>query len=522
MKEDGDPSSELSSSRASDVRVVAKGGAVQLLGQFTQKGLTFVFVAIAVRLLGAADYGLYRQVFQILMVATTLAAGGFPVAAVRFIARARSERDPGGARGAGRVALAGAAIVSSIVFLVIFVWAEKIAQVFAKSDSSIDYLAFLLRIGAAYVPLYGCMQVVRFCSQAYKTMTPSVIVGNVIQPIARYGLSVLALVVGFAVAGMVVALALSAGIALAAGLWYYRRLQTEEERLAAPRMEVGPMLRFVLPQSGVQLFSTQSLGLGVLLVGAFGADRDVGLYSVAQSLQLAGGLFLGSIVGIWGPVVVDLYHRGDLVRLESLYQTTNRWVATFSVPIFAAMIIQPELFTRLIAGDAGTGAAVLVPILAAGNLFFVGTGPSSQLLSMTGRPGINLINSVTSLGLYVGLGVWLVPDYGIIGMAVVDAVVTALLNIARAIEGKVLVGVQPFGATYYKPIAATLAASATLVALRLSLGISTPVAIASIGVAALVYVGVLKLLGLDAEERHVIDVVKARATSLIKRGSGPR
>jgi hypothetical protein len=48
------------------------------------------------------------------------------------------------------------------------------------------------------------------------------------------------------------------------------------------------------------------------------------------------------------------------------------------------------------------------------------------------------------------------------------------------------------------------------------------VAIASIGVAALVYVGVLKLLGLDAEERHVIDVVKARATSLIKRGSGPR
>lgn len=110
------------------------------------------------------------------------------------------------------------------------------------------------------------------------------------------------------------------------------------------------------------------------------------MYGIAQSLQLAGGLFLGSIVGIWAPVVVDIYERGDLPRLHSLYQTINRWVATLSVPIFAALILEPELFARLIGGRAGAGEASLVPILAAENLFFVGTGPSSYLLSMTGRP----------------------------------------------------------------------------------------------------------------------------------------
>ncbi len=507
------PDPEPVSDRASDIRVVAKGGGVQLLGQFLQKSITFVFVAVVVRILGAADYGLYRQVFEILTVATTLAAGGFPAAAVRFIAKARAAGDPAGSRGAARVVLAGAAVISSAVFLMVFVWAEWIAAIFADSDSATDYLAFLLRVGAAYIPLYGAMQVMRFSIQAYKAMTPSVMVGNVIQPLTRTGLSFLALFAGLAVAGAVFALALSAGFALIAGLLYYRRLLTEEERRAVPRAEVGPVLRFVLPQTGVSLFSTQKLGIGVLLVGAYGLDREVGLYGVAQSLQLAGGLFLGSIVGIWAPVVVDLYQRGDMVRLQSLYQTVNRWVATFSIPVFAALMIQPEFFARLIAGPAGTDAAVLVPILAAGNLFFVSTGPSSQLLSMTGRPGINLINSITSVGLYIGLGVWLVPDHGMLGMAVVDAVVTAVLNVARVIEGRVLIGVQPFGSTFYKPVLAAAAGSVILLTLRILFGTSVTVAISGLLAAGVVYVGVLKMVGLDPDERQVIEAIKRRILS---------
>ncbi|MGH2778537.1 MAG: oligosaccharide flippase family protein [Actinomycetota bacterium] len=501
--------------------MVAKGGAVQLLGQFTQKGLTFVFVAIAVRFLGNADYGLYRQVFQILMIATTLAAGGFPAAAVRFIAQARAANDPEVARGAARVALAGAAIASSLVFLVVFVYADELAAVFADSASATNYLAFLLRVGAAFIPLYGCMQVMRFCTQAYKTMTPSVMVGNVIQPATRYGLTLIALIVGLAVAGAVAALVVSAAIALIASLWYYRRLLSTDERKATPRADVGAMLRFAFPQAGVSLFSTQSLGLGVLLVGAFRGDEQVGLYGIAQSLQLAGGLFLGSIVGIWAPVVVDLYHRGDLLRLQSLYQTINRWVATFSVPIFVAMMIQPEFFTRLIGGQGAADAAVLVLILAAGNLFFVATGPSSHLLSMTGRPGINLINSLTSVGLYAGLGIWLVPIYGVIGMAVVDAIVTILLNIARVVEGKIIVGIQPFGRTFYKPLAATLVGGGVLVLLRLILGTSMSMALTSLVVAGVVYLGFLKLLGLDPEEREVIEAIKTRFASILGRRKRP-
>jgi hypothetical protein len=42
------------------VRVIAKGGAVQITGQLMQGGLSFVFVAIAIRRLETADCGLFR------------------------------------------------------------------------------------------------------------------------------------------------------------------------------------------------------------------------------------------------------------------------------------------------------------------------------------------------------------------------------------------------------------------------------------------------------------------------------
>lgn len=51
-----------------------------------------------------------------------------------------------------------------------------------------------------------------------------------------------------------------------------------------------------------------------------------------------------------------------------------------------------------------TQAASLVAILAAGNLFYAGTGPTGLVLSMTGRPGINFVNSAVAVALYIGLG----------------------------------------------------------------------------------------------------------------------
>lgn len=494
----------------SDARVVAKGGGVQVVGQLISRGFAFLFVAIAVRLLGAAGYGIYRQISQVLVIAGTVAPGGFNYAAVRYMTKARATGDHAAVRGSARVALAGSVVSSLLVFAAVLLGAAPIARAFGDSVKSASDMETFLRIGAAFIPMYAVMQVMRWSTQAYKTMVPSVVVNNIVQPGARFLLGGLAIVVGFGVAGAVTSLVLSAGLGLLASLWYYHRMLTAAERAARPRLDVGPIVRFAIPQLGVTLFSVQSLGLGIIILGLLGTSRDVGLFGVALSLQGLGSVFLTGISGIWAPVVTDLYERGEIERLGRIFKTVNRWVATFSFPVFAALIIQGDLFARVLAGKDGQAAAVLVAILAVGNFFFVATGPTSHVLSMTGRPVVNLMNSIMAVLLYVGLGFWIVPAHGAVGMAWVDATVTVLVNTARVVESKLLVGVHPFGRSFLKPVVATAALSMMLLISRPVAGDSLALQGIAVVIAAATYLLVLRLMGIDPEERDVYERIKTR------------
>jgi O-antigen/teichoic acid export membrane protein len=218
-------------------------------------------------------------------------------------------------------------------------------------------------------------------------------------------------------------------------------------------------------------------------------------------------------VNIWAPVVSDLYEKGEIARLDALYKTITRWVVTFALPIYAALILEADLFVKFF-GEGAADAAPIVAILALGNIFYSGTGPTGYVISMSGRPGINFINSLVAVVLYASLGAMIVPEHGAVGMAWVDAGVTALINGARVVQAKMLVGVQPFGRSILKPVVATVVGAAVLLAWRLVPGESIVVQVTGIAVASAVYLVVLKLLGIDPEEKYVWDRIRARATRL--------
>lgn len=503
----------LTPEAAEDVSIVAKGGAIQIVGQITARSLAFVFVAVAFRLLGKRLFGLYRLTAQVVAIAGQVGLLGFNYASMRFMARARAQGDHAQVRGAARVGLAGAGIASLIVMVGLFVGADGIAAFFSSfRRKQVDEAEFahLIRIASPYVVLFALMQVLRYCTQAYKTVVPSVIVGGIIQPLARFVLGVAFLVAGFGVAGAMSSLAASAGVGALAGAWFYRRILTAEERAASPRAPVGDMVRFALPQAWSSLLGIQALGLGIIVVGLLSTESEVAVMGVALALQGPGGVFLGGMVNIWAPVVSDLYERGEIARLESLYQTITRWTATFSFPVFAALIVEGDVFVQVMSGREDDRIIAATALLAAGNFFFTGTGPTGYVLSMTGRPGVNAINSAVGVALYVAGGFWIVPDHGAVGMAAVDAVVTAIINSARVVEAKLLVGVQPFGKSFAKPVIATMLGAITVLLWKLIPGDNAVLDIAGIALGAIVFLGVLRMLGIDREERYVLDQVRNR------------
>ena len=505
----------LSREAARDVTVVAKGGAVQIAGQVTQRSLSFFFTAAAQQILGTAGLGLYRAVAQVLAIGGQIGLLGFNYASMRWISKARVANEPGMVRGAASVGIAGSGIASLVVAAAMVLLAPQITKLFCDAGCDVDRFEQLVRVGALYVPFFALMQVFRYCTQAYKTMVPSVIVGNIIQPAVRFLVGIAFLLAGFEIMGAIVTLVVSMAAGAVAGAFYLRRMVGTEET-AAPVRPVGEMIRFALPQAGSSLLGIQSLGLGIIILAALDTDFQVGLFAIALSLQGPAGVFLSGIVNIWAPVVSDLYERGELARLGSLYQTITRWIATFSLPISAAMILEPDLFLVFFGKDAA-GAAPVIAVLAVGNIFYSATGPTGYVLSMTGRPGVNFANSIVAVGLYMVLGFIVVPEHGALGMAYVDAAVTALINIVRVLEAKILVGVQPFGRSFVKPVVGTLVGAAVLLLWRLIPGDSYPLEACGVGVALIVYLATLRILGMDDEERYVWDAIRARASKSIRR-----
>ena len=504
----------LTEEAAKDLALVAKGGAIQVVGQISQRGLSFVFGVIFNLLLSPAAYGLYRLVSQVLLNLSQIGLAGFNYATMRWVARARAAKDHGGVRGALRVGISSSLIASALVVVALLVFTEPIARFFADDAAQLDKLTFLLRIGAAYVPLYAMLQVLRYATQGYKTMVPSVMVGNIIQPISRTLIGGAALALGFGVTGAVTGLVVSVGLSAAVAIWYVRRMLTPAQLAATPTPQTGPMFRFALPQMGASLLGVQTLGLGTLILARYDTTFAVGIFAIAVSLQGPANVFLGGIVNIWAPVVSDLHEKKEIVRLGALYQVINRWIATFSFPVLAALIVMPDVFVWFF-GDKAAAAAPIAAILAVGNIFYTGTGPTGYLISMTGHPGVNFANSAVSVALYIALGVWAVPRYGLVGMAWVDTGVTALINTARVVQARVLVGVQPYGPTFFKPVLATLVGAAALLLWKVFAGDSIAVQAAGLGLGALVYLSVLRALGMDEEEREVLSRIRKRA---LKRG----
>ena len=496
---------------------MVKGGAIQFVGYAINRVAKLAFVAVTVRFLGPAGYGLYRQVAQLLQMIGNMGPGGFDVAVMRWTAKARASNDPGGVRGAARVAIVGSSLVSLSLGLAVFLAAGLIARGFADSPAEIQPMVELLHLGATFIPLFALMQVFRFACQGFKTNIPSVVAGNVVQPLTLIVVSLGGLALGFGVPGLIIGLVASAAFGLVTAMWFFHRIQTREEKRARAGSPVGPIVRFAIPQWGVTMFRVGGLGPHLVLLGLLSTDLDVGLFAIGNSLQGLALIFPQAILSLWAPMVADLHERGEMDRLGALYQTVNRWMASFSFLFIAALIIQPEFFVRVLAGTGATDAALLTSILALGTLFTVATGPCGSVIAMTGYPVVNLANSVVGVVVYIGAALWFAPRYGALGMACIDAGLAFLLNFARVVEARVLAGIQPYSRTYLKPVAATLASSAVLLGWRFLPWEGTLTVIPGLLLAGLVHFGVLWATGIDPEDRFVWERTVAKL-----RGARPR
>ncbi len=137
----------------------------------------------------------------------------------------------------------------------------------------------------------------------------------------------------------------------------------------------------------------------------------------------------------------------------SMLKTVTYWNVSVSLPVFMCLLLLAHPLLGLFGGAYAKGTAALV-ILAAGQVFNTATGPLGQMINMSGRAYVTLVNNGVVAALNVGACLLLIPRYGVTGAALSTTGAVTLVNLIKLVQVRLIFGVNPFDRRSARPVLA--------------------------------------------------------------------
>jgi O-antigen/teichoic acid export membrane protein len=459
---------------------------------------------LVARQLGAAGFGAWVVAFS---VAQTLAALGL-VGADWIILRQgsyyHSVADVARLRRTIQLALIMTSTASLLLGAVTLVLAPVIARVFFDSPA----MGPLLRLAGVLVPVMAMGQIMLFGTQAFKQMRDVATIRNILAPLARLAFVGLALAaIGSTYSAFVGLVAAEVGVSVAATIALQRRIS-----ILGPTepIEHRGLIRFALPVWGNRLSEVSRTQLFPIFLGSLTSLEASAVFVAAKRLAQIPGSVINSMNQVYSPMASALYLQGNRQELRTLFTSIAKWSFTLGLPIFLLLAIFPAEIMSLFGQEFRTGATALV-LLAVGMLFQFGTGPVTVTLVVIGRPRLALIDYLAVIATEVGLALWLIPRYGVVGAAIAAVAGKAINNVVPLIQVYRAERLQPYQRDYWKPICAGIAAAllAKLAVTAMAIeGVLEPVIAGC--VVAVVYVGLLLVFGVSEQDQAAIQALVRR------------
>lgn len=390
--------------------------------------VTYLAQLTVARAIGAEGYGNYAFALAWMTILAYLAALGFDVSVMRFVAAYRAQGQWGLLRGVIQYAdrsagLAGVTVVG--IGLIGLVWVGRGIP---------DTQRITLMIGLPLVPLWALVwircAVVRALGGVLTALAPDRIV--------REGFLILligtALLLRWPVGApqAMTATVLSGLIAFgmtSLAMHWWRRVAVLPKPAA---YDVRSWRRTTLPLLTLAVTETVINRTGVVLLGWFGLVRDAGVYSLASNVALLVLLPRMALNALFAPLVADLFARGDQPGLRALIVRTAWWtlLGAAGVALLLCLIAHPVL--QLLGPSFSTGVSAL-RILLVGQLIASAAGPQLFLLTMTGHEReaacLQLVVAVVNIALSA-LFIW---QAGLTGAALAATIVQLGLTAGLAL-----------------------------------------------------------------------------------------
>ena len=482
--------------------LIAKGGALILIGSLASILANFAFQFLIARLLGPAEVGNINLGISIITLVSLVIVFGLDRAVVRYVAFYLGLSDRLHEVGVIASVLCILAITTLIVTPLFFISADFLANlVFNKPD-----LLIILQIMGLGLPFIALTRVLLGIAQAYKQMTPILAIDQIAVPVSRVvGLSLLVFLLGSTSSAAALSYTLAAILGCIPAVVIANRIYRQRRQPIVPKLEIGELLQYAWLAMLSIILNRTNTQTETLILGAFSTSEQVGIYTVGLKITIFISIILDAVSLVFTPFIAELYAKKEMARLEHQFKTVTRWAFTLALPVAIILFIEsPDLMTLMGPGFE-TGLAVL-RILVIAQIAYVILGPGGLMLVMTDYNRLNLFNAILNLILSLSLDIALIPRYGAIGAAVAGAITIVFVNVLRLIQTYRVLRIHPYNKTFIKPIIAGIGtALASLVAAFWMQDIYYLWRLVIVSILALaVFTCLILLLKLEQSDREVI------------------
>jgi O-antigen/teichoic acid export membrane protein len=399
---------------------LARGTVYSFVAKVLGMGIGFIMQLVLARMIGAEDMGVYYFALSWVTILTTVACLGFDVALVRHVAVYLSQADHARLRGLLMRANRWCLIAGLIGTGAIWVW-----FLISRPHWAFDKKAALL-IASFLIPGFTLsalrQAVLRGMKKIFQFQALDMILRPVLIIAAAVAWPLFTQVALSAEHVLLIQLATTLAI-LILGVRLVNAQLPHTLHQTAPVFETRAWLETAMPLYLGTLMRVVTLQAGLIIIGSFLPNDQVGIYGVILRLAELVVFGVGLVDAIAAPMIAELFHAGRMQELQRLVTFATRITFALAVLASLALYFGGHWILGLYGADFQAGHRAMGIVMFAYILQGL-VGPVGYMMSMTDQQKPLVLIQGVAMVVNLGLSFALIPTWGIEGAATALAVST--------------------------------------------------------------------------------------------------
>lgn len=179
---------------------------------------------------------------------------------------------------------------------------------------------------------------------------------------------------------------------------------------------------------------------GIIMLGMFRSEAEVGYYAIAVKLATLTIFILSAVNSMAGPKFSELFHSDRMDELFHVARKSAKLIFWTTTPILLFLVFLGRPILHFAFGPEFTVAYPVLVLLVLGQFVNSVSGSTGLFMNMTGRQIVFRNIVFVAAALNIGINLLLTPRYGIYGAAIAAMVSLMSWNIATLIYIKVKFG----------------------------------------------------------------------------------